>query len=216
MTRLLLLLLLCPFVVQAQQEDLKPIGTDLVPTNEWNGTWWQSGVKTQYTYDGLDIRPNQLGQYILASGDVDAIREYNAYTSSRQAGGWLIAAGLLTAVVGAPIMFSNRPNSNGKFEITQPFVCPSGMYCGTPVGGGSRQTVTIPNVQRRRSFNTGSALLMGGAILAGVGWGLKLPGWHVRRSVQYYNRALKERGVSWRLTPYSTGMASGIGLVGQL
>lgn len=215
MTRFSLLLLLCPFIASTQQSDLKPIGSDLLPTNQWTGYYWQSGVKLQYTYDGLDIRAKDLGQYILASDDANAIRAYNAYIGSRQAGGWLIAGGVLTAVIGAPIMLSNRPNSNGKFETTQPFVCPSGMYCGTPVGGG-RQMVTVPDAQRRRSYYAGSMLFMGGAILAGIGWGLNLPGQNLRRSVQYYNRTLRERGVSWRLTPYSTGSPAGIGLVGRL
>ena len=86
MTRFLLLLILCPFVARAQQSDLKPIGTDLIPTNQWTGNYWQSGVKAQYTYDGLDIRAKDLGQYILASDDAEAIRAYNAYIGSRQAG----------------------------------------------------------------------------------------------------------------------------------
>lgn len=151
MTRFLLLLILCPFIAEAQQNDLKPIGSNLLPTNQWAGYYWQSGVKVQYTYDGIDIRAKDLGQYILASDDTDALRAYNAYMGSRQAGGWLIAGGLLTAVIGAPIMLSNRPGSTGNFTMTQPFVCPGGSYCGTPVGG-SRQMVSVPDTQRKRSY----------------------------------------------------------------
>ena len=183
----------------------------------------QSGVKTQYIYNGLDIRAKDLGQYIIASGDANAIREYKTYLNSRQTGGWLIAAGLLTAVIGAPIMLSNRPNAGGKFITQQPYVCPTGYACGGTAtngklvyGGQVAFYQDVTDTQRKSAFNTGSALLLGGAILAGIGWGLNLPGRHVRRSVQYYNRALRERGISWRLTPYSSGSASGVGLVGRL
>ena len=223
MTRLLLLFALCPLIVVAQPDTLRPIENDLLPANYWNGYGWQSGVKTQYIYNGLDIRAKDLGQYIIASGDADATRQYNAYLNSRQAGGWLIAGGLLTAVIGAPIMLSNGPGSDGKFTTQQPYICPTGYACGGTATNGKLvyggQVVfyqDVTDTQRKNAFNTGSALLLGGAILAGIGWGLKIPGRHVRRSVQYYNRALKERGISWRLTPYSSGNASGVGLVGRL
>lgn len=222
MTRFLLLLILCPFIAEAQQNDLKPIGSDLLPSNYWDGNSFQSSVKVQYTYDGLDIRAKDLGQYIIASGDADATREYNAYLNSRQAGGWLIAGGVLTAVIGAPIMLSNRPGSDSKFVTQQPYVCPTGLVCGSTVtgktvyGGGVLGNFPVADTQRRRSYYAGSVLFLGGAIIAGIGWGLNLPGRHMRRSVQYYNRALRERGISWKLQPYSTGSPSGIGLVGRL
>lgn len=60
-------------------------------------------------------------------------------------------------------------------------------------------------------------MLLSGAILAGIGWGMQMPGQHVRRAVQYYNRALKQPlpGVSWKFQPYSTLTNAGVGLVGQ-
>ena len=211
MTRFLLLFALCPLVLLAQPDTLRPIDSDLLPATYWDGNMMQSGVKTQYTYDGLDIRAKDLGQYIIASGDANAVREYKTYLNSRQAGGWLIAAGVITAVIGAPIMLSNRPGKGGEFMTTQSLPCSSpGFYC---IGDGM---IDVPDTQRRRSYYAGSALFLGGAVLAGIGWGLKIPGRHVRRSVQYYNRALRERGISWRLTPYATGSASGLGLVGRL
>ena len=107
------------------------------------------------------------------------------------------------------MMLSNRPNKEGGFFTTQPYQCPPGYYCS------GNTLVRVPDNQRKASFNTGSALLLGGSLLAGIGWGLNMPGKHVRRSVQYYNRALKERSVSWRLSPYSGGSHSGLGLSGR-
>lgn len=223
MTRILLFLVLCSFAAWAQPDNLKPIGSDLLPSNYWNGHGWQSGVKTQYTYDGLDIRARDLGQYIMASGDANATREYNAYRNSRHAGGWLIAGGVLTAIIGTPIMLSNRPGSDGKFTTQQPYVCPTGYACGGTSGKmvyGGRVAFyqTVPDTRREKANAVGGVMLLSGAILAGIGWGMQLPGKHVRRAVQYYNRALKQQqpGISWQLQPYATGCTSGIGLVGRL
>ena len=228
MKKLLLLLLFCPLSLWAQQdripppiqgEELKPIQSDLIPS--YNGRYGHQ-VKTQYMYDGLDVRhARDLGQYILASGDPDAIHEFNAYIGSRKAGGWLIAGGITSAIIGAIIMGSNGPGSDGKFTMQQPFYCPTGYACGgtgisgTIYGGGIAGYQTVTDTQRQNSYAKGGVLLLGGALMAGIGWGLNMPGQHLRRSVQYYNRALKQRGVSWRLTPYSSWTNAGVGLVGH-
>lgn len=220
------ILLLGPFSLWAQIDSLapvrahtlKPIQSDLLPA--YYGRYGTS-IRTQYTYDGLDVRhAKDLGQYIMASGDPDAIREFNAYLGSRRTGGWLIAGGIVTAVVGAAIMGSNGPGSDGKFTTQQPIYCPAGSYCGStshgPIYGGQIISYApATDTQRQNAYGTGGALLLGGAILAGIGWGMNLPGSHLRRSVQYYNRALKQQGISWRLSPYSTFSNSGIGLLGR-
>lgn len=227
MKTLQLLLLLCPYYVWAQHvtlpppisaENLKPIETDLVPSN---GRYGQQ-VKTQYMYDGLDVRhAKDLGQYIYASGNPDAIREFDRYIGSRKTGGWLIAGGVTTAIIGAIIMGSNGPGSDGKFTMQQPFVCPMGYACGgigisgTVYGGGIVGYQTVTDTQRQNSYAKGGVFLMGGALLAGIGWGLNMPGSHLRRSVQYYNRALKQQTGSWRLTPYSAWSSTGVVLVGR-
>ncbi|WP_338874227.1 hypothetical protein WBJ53_01220 [Spirosoma sp. SC4-14] len=217
MKNLILLLLVCSTPVWAQidllqstsADTLKPIGSDLIP-----GYGRYNQVRTRYTYDGIDIRhAKDLGPYIMASGDPMAIREFQSYISSRHTGGWLIAGGIATAIVGGVVMSSNAPGSNG-FYTTQYFQCPTGQYCGTPVGG-TYPTIQVPDVQRKHAFNTGSALLLSGSLLAGIGWGLCMPGPHIRRSVQYYNRALKQRGISWQMTPYSSLNSSGVGLLGK-
>lgn len=225
MRYLLLLFLLSPFQLWAQADTLgplrtstlKPIESDLIPGYGRYGTH----VRTQYMYDGLDVRhPKELGQYILASGDANAIHEFKAYMGSRHTGGWLIAGGITSAIIGGIIMGSNGPGTNGKFTMQQPIVCPTGYACGGSLGkmvyGGQiagYQTVT--DTQRQSVYATGGLMFLGGAILVGIGWGMNLPGQHFRRSVQYYNRALKQQGVSWRLTPYSTFSNSGVGLVGR-
>ncbi len=226
MRHLLFILLLCPLSLWAQVDSLapvrastlKPIESELLPA--YHGRYGTS-VRTQYTYDGLDVRHKKdLGQYIMASGDPDAIREFNAYLSSRHTGGWLIAGGIVTAVIGTAIMGSNGPGSDGKFTTQQPIYCPTGSYCGTTASGtiyGGQIAGYVPatDTKRQNAFGTGGALLLGGAILAGIGWGMNLPGPHLRRSVQYYNRALRQQGISWRLTPYSTFSNLGAGLVGR-
>ena len=226
MKTLLLLLLLSPLSLWAQQdripspgqgENLKPIESDLVPS--YNGRYGQQ-VKTQYMYDGLDVRhAKDLGQYIYASGDPDAIHEFNAYISSRKAGGWLIAGGLTAATVGAIIMGSNGPGSNGKFTLQQPYVCPTGYACGgsggVVYGGQIAGYQTMADTQRKNTYAAGGLTLLAGMLMTGIGWGLNMPGSHLRRSVQYYNRALKQRGLSWQLTPYSSLSNSGVDLVGR-
>ncbi len=228
MKKILLLLFLCPLHLWAQQdripppvqaESLKPIESDLIPT--YNGRYGQH-VRAQYMYDGLDVRrAKDLGQYIYASGDPDAIHEFNAYINSRKTGGWLIAGGITSALIGAIIMGSNGPGSDGKFTIQQPFYCPTGYACGgtgisgTVYGGQIAGYQTVTDTHRQNTYAVGGIMFLGGAILAGIGWGMNLPGQHVRRSVQYYNRALKQRGISWQLTPYSSLSNSGVGLVGR-
>lgn len=217
MKNLILLLLVCSTPVWAQQtllppisaDSLKPIGNELIP-----GYGRYNQVRTRYTYDGIDVRhAKDLGQYIMASGDPMAIHEFQSYIRSRHAGGWLIAGGVVSVIVGGIIMSSNAPGSNG-FYTTQYFQCPAGQYCGTSVGG-TYPTIQVPDVQRKNAFNAGSAVLLTGSLLAGIGWGLCMPGGHVRRSVQYYNRSLKQRGISWQMTPYSSLSSSGVGLLGK-
>ncbi|AUD03046.1 hypothetical protein [Spirosoma pollinicola] len=228
MKTLLFLLLLGPMQLWAQQltipppvqqENLKPIESDLVPA--YNGRYGQN-VKTQYMYDGLDVRrAKDLGQYIYASGDPDAIQEFNTYIGSRKTGGWLIAGGITSALIGAIIMGSSGPGSDGKFTMQQPFYCPIGYACGgtgisgTVYGGQIAGYQTVTDTHRQNTYATGGIMLLGGAILAGIGWGMNMPGQHFRRSVQYYNKALRQRGVSWQLKPYSSFSTSGVGLVGR-
>lgn len=226
MKKLLFLFLLYPLSLWAQPdriappvqpESLKPIESDLIPS--YNGRYGQQ-VRTQYMYDGLDVRhAKDLGQYIMASGDADAIHEFNQYIGSRHAGGWLIATGITSALIGAIIMGSNGPGSDGKFTTKQPYYCPTGYVCGgsggTVYGGQVVTYQTVTDAHRQNTYAAGGVTFIGGAILAGIGFGMQIPGQHMRRAVQFYNRTLKQRSTSWRLSPYSTWSSWGIGLTGR-
>ncbi|GAB3501072.1 hypothetical protein GCM10027341_27360 [Spirosoma knui] len=214
-------LLAQPSVVPSliQTDTLKLIESELQPGyyNRYGQT-----VRSQYMYDGLDIKAKNLKPYIMASGDPMAIREFQSYLNGRHAGGWLIAGGITTAIIGAIIMGSNGPNSDGKFIVQQPIVCPPGYACGSSTTGGGMvyggQIAGYQDVidtKRQNTYAGGGITLISGAILAGIGWGMQIPGQHVRRAVQYYNRTLKQRGVSWQVKPYSSISNSGIGLVGR-
>lgn len=122
-------------------------------------------------------------------------------------------------IVGTAIALSNGPGSNGKFTTQQPIVCPVGSICGgslgTVYGGQVAGYQTVSDTKRVNTNAAGLVTLLGGGVLTALGWCLNMPGRHVRRSVQYYNRALKQPGISWQLTPYSTAGNSGVGLVGR-
>jgi hypothetical protein len=213
MKYLLLLVLISPFELWAQSDTLKPVRTETLKLIESEITpgygRYRNQVHIQYIYDGLDVRhAKDLGQYIMASGDPDAIREFNAYKSSRHAGGWLIAGGIASVITGFAIMMSNGPGADGKFTTTQQLPMQPGIY----YTGGN--TITVPDVQRQNTYSKGGVILLGGALLGGIGWGLCLPGKHLRRSVQYYNKALKQQGISWQVKPYSSYTNAGLGLVG--
>lgn len=225
MKRLCVLLLFLPSLLRAQtdsvqtlrRQDLKPIGTDLIPA--YRGYYYGTTVQSQYTYDGLDIKAKNLVPYIVASGNPDAIREINAYVSNRHTGGWLIAGGVTSMIVGTVMMASNSPGADGKFTMQQPYVCPTGFACSsggkTVYGGQVVGYTTEVDTERKNAFSAGFVVLLGGGILTGIGWGLNLPGGHVRRAVQYYNRSLKQAGVSWRIQPGTTITAAGLTLSGR-
>lgn len=217
MKKLLFFLLLSPFQLWAQayvtrpvdKETLKPISSDLIPGYGYSrhGGW----SKTQYMYDGLDVRhPKDLGQYIYASGDPDAIREFKNYITSRHAGGWLIAGGILTAGIGLGVALANDHSGEatlGPYYSTAT-VTPNGTVCGGYCN-------SVPDRTNHTAVKAGVTTMFGGLLIAALGGWMLRPGQHFRRSVQYYNRALKQQGISWQLTPYATFSNSGIGLVGK-
>lgn len=216
MKTLLFMLLALPLLAQAQsdtlrsarREDLKPIGNDLIPTYYGRYGW---GARPQYTYDGLDIRPRELGPYILALGDENATREWQKYQTGRSAGVLMIIGGSITTIAGFATMGSNRPDANGNFYVARTYT----LSQGVSIVGGNGQTYNTITVQeedtsRKNAYAGGVLLGMTGSILAGIGVCMQFPGRHVRRAVQYYNRALRQQGVSWRLEP--TGVLMGGGL----
>lgn len=200
----LLILLFVPLDLWAQADTLQPIRTDtlkIIGTEliSGYGRYGQS-VRTQYTYDGIDVkRPLDLEKYIRASGDVDAIGELDRIKARRQSSWPLIVLGS-GLYIGGLIGIANAIDSDSdRRTITY-------------------STPTYPYTQTRTVSSKGA----GGVIVALIGvaigtWGfsLRAPGNHFRRSVQYYNRSLRRRNISWQMIPYSSPSTSGVSLFGR-
>ncbi len=208
MKTLLFLLLSWPLGLWAQTEMLKPIESDLVPRY---GGRYGTEVRTQYVYDGLDVRhPKDLRKYIMASADGDAIREFNAYMVSRRAGSWLIAAGVLTSGIGLGVALTNDRSGEASLGTYSSVATP--MPNGTVCGGYCN---AVPDRTNRTAVRAGITTMASGLLMVALGGWMLRPGQHMRRSVQYYNRALKQQGILWQLTPHSSVTNSGVGLVGR-
>lgn len=220
MKTLLLMLLALPLLAQAQsdtlrsmrKENLKPVGTDFIPA--YNGRYGWGG-RPQYTYDGLDIRPQELGPYILALGDENAISEWQKYQTGRSAGILMIIGGSITTIAGFVTMGNNRPDSDGGFHVTKTYPLQPGVSIVGSNGNYNYYTVKEEDTSRKNAYAGGVLLGLTGSILAGIGVCMQLPGHHVRRAVQHYNRALKQQGISWRVQPYGSVSSSGVSLVGR-
>ena len=204
MKALLILLLIAPIELWAQDDSsrtirissLKLIGTDLIPVYGRYG----NGVRSRYTYDGIDIRrTTDLEKYIRASNDADANAEFSRFIARRQSSWPLIIVGsgvYIGGLIGMANAISSDPNRR-----TVTYSSPTYPYT---------RTSTVSN-----RGGGGAIVALIGVGLAAWGFALRAPGNHVRRSVQYYNRALKQRGISWQLSPYSAAGNSGVGLVGR-
>lgn len=171
-------------------EALRPIGTEHFPTYGRYG----GGYRTQFQYDGLDIKPTDLKPYIMASGDPDAIANFNRYLERRQTGKVLIWLGAITATTGLVMTAVARSDPNSS----NPWVASNTVGDG-PSGAG------------------GFVVGMLGVAVATVGLGESMPtgNKHLRRAIQHYNRSLNRRGISWQLSPYGTVRSSGLALVGR-
>ena len=200
----LFFLLFVPFDVWAQADTLKPIRIDtlkVIGTELISGYGrYGRGVRTQYTYDGIDVRrPLDLEKYIRASGDVDAITELDRIRARRQSSWPLIILGS-GLYIGGLIGIANAIDSDtDRRTITY-------------------STLTYPYTQTRTVSSKGAGGLIVALVGVGLGtWGfsLRAPGSHFRRSVQYYNRSLRQRGISWHMVPYSSTTASGVGFIGK-
>lgn len=205
MKKLLFFILLSPVYVWAQvdttelvrRDALKPIETDLLPA--YRGRYG-TGVRTQYMYDGLDVRRvTDLEKYIRASGDIDANAEFDRFKARRQSSLPLILVGS-AAYIGGLIGMANAISSDPN-RRTVTYSSPTYPYTRT-------STVSDRGVG-------GLVVSLLGVGIGAWGFSLRAPGQHLRRAVQYYNRSLKQSGISWQLKPYSTYSNSGIGLVGR-
>lgn len=201
---LFIILLWYPFLLRGQSDTLRPIRADTLKPIERDLIPYPSRYgrrfRAQYTYDGIDVRRStDLEKYIRASGDVDANAEFDRFLARRRSSWPLIligSAAYIGGLIGGANAVASDPN---RRTVTY-------------------TTATYPYTRTATVSDRGAGgfvIALVGVGLAAWGFGLRAPGQHVRRSVQYYNRALKQRGISWRLTPYSTGVASGVGLTGR-
>ncbi|WP_234736308.1 hypothetical protein [Tellurirhabdus bombi] len=198
--------------VLAQTEGLKPIQKEN-QTVTW-GTQYgpRHQSQTTYFYDGIEVRRvTELGKYILASGNPDAIREYRKFTSSRRVGTGLIVVGGVTSVIGAVITFSS--NSDSRRDIAGIPIYQNGLYYSN--GMAYSRNPFSSQQSEKKSLNRGGIVTMAsGLTVLLVGSIMHRPGLHLRRSVQYYNRALENR-VSLKLEPHWDNTNAGLGLVAR-
>ena len=197
MKTLIFFLLALPIGVWAQTEPLKPIETTSEPTYQYFHHRSRYGLSQRYLYDGIEMgRALDLAPYIMASGDGNAIQEFQQYTGQRRLRTILLAAGGATMLLGG---------------IVTTRLATSRTFSGPP----NPTTFGAFTNDARRMYTSGLLTAGAGFIVAAIGALAVRPEYHLRRSVQYYNRSLKRQGVSWQLTPYSGASQSGIGLVGR-
>ena len=197
MKTLFLFLFALPIGVWAQNEPLKPIETTSEPTYQYFGHGNRYGLSQRYMYDGIEVgRAPDLAPYIMASGDKNAIQEFQQYARQRRLRTIMLAAGGATMLFGGIIATKSSA---------------SRLFSGPP----SPTTFSTFANDASRRYTNGMLTAGAGFIVVAIGALAVRPEFHLRRAIQYYNRSLKQQGVSWQFTPYSGISHSGIGLVGQ-
>lgn len=213
MKTLYLVLLAWPVGVWAQQsEPLKPIETVTYSVPLYTQYGYRPHSTSNYLYDGIEVRrPTDLGKYILASGDPDAIREYRQFKSGRELGAGLLVVGSVTTLVGMIITATPKetPAQNNVPKLTYY----NGLWYGNGmVYSGNPYADTEPKKQVRKggiiTMTTGLSAILIGALV-------RMPGFHFRRSIQYYNKSLRTKDVSIRLEPRYDYTGAGAGLVAR-
>lgn len=199
MKTLFLLLIGLPIGGWAQTEPLKPIETTLEPSYQYFHHGSGYGLGQRYMYDGIEVRRAlDLAPYIKASGNENAIQEFQQYVRQRRVRTTMLVAGGSTMLLGGIIATTGLAGSSNAFLIS-----PN----ATTIGAFTNEA--------RRTQTTGLLTAGAGFAVAAIGALALHPEFHLRRSIQYYNRALKQQGVSWQVTPYANISHSGIGLVAR-
>lgn len=213
MKALYVLLLAWPVGVWAQSEPLKPIETVTYSVPIYTQYGYRNQSSSQYLYDGIEVRrATDFGQYILASGDPNAINEYRQFKSGRELGTGLMLVGGVTSLVGMIITASPK--------VTQIQTgIPKGLsyYNGAWYGNGMVYLGDpyARNDTKKEVRKGGVVTMTTGLSLFLVGSLIRIPGFHFRRSIQYYNKSLQTKGVSLRLEPHWESNNSGLGLVAR-
>ncbi|GAB3895388.1 hypothetical protein GCM10028803_11860 [Larkinella knui] len=211
MKTLYFLLLAWPVGVWAQTETLKPIETATYSVPVYTRYGYQPHYSSQYVYDGIEVRrPTDLGQYILASGDPNAIAEYRQFKSGRDFGTSLMVVGGVTSLVGMIITASPK-ETQSQSGIPKGATYYNGAWYGNGmVYYGNPTTETKKEVRKGGvvTMTTGLSVFLIGSLL-------RMPGLHFRRSIQYYNKSLRSKDVSIRLEPHWDSTHAGAGLVAR-
>ncbi|WP_018617951.1 hypothetical protein [Spirosoma luteum] len=197
MKTLFLFLIILPASVWAQTEPLKPIETTSEPTYQYFHHGNGYGLSQRYIYDGIEVRrAPDLAPYIEASGDKNAIQEFQQYVRQRRLRTIMLVVGGSTMLLGGII--------TTRLGASQTL---TGPLTATSLGAFTNEA---------RKTHTTALLTAGvGFAIAAIGALALHPDFHLRRSIQYYNRSLKQQGVSWQVMPYSSISHSGIGLMAQ-
>ncbi|RRA98595.1 hypothetical protein [Larkinella rosea] len=213
MKTLYVLLLMWPVGVWAQQEPLKPIETTTYSVPQYTRYGYRQGYTSRYLYDGVEVRRStELGKYILASGDPNAINEYRQFKTGRSIGTTLMVTGGIASIVG--LIIAATPKETQNLNGVPPGLT---YYNGAWYGNGM---VYLGNPYA--NTETKKEPRKGGMVTFGVGFGaaligtlIRTPGFHFRRSIQYYNKSLQTKDVSLRLEPHWESSNSGLGLVAR-
>ncbi|GAB3323977.1 hypothetical protein GCM10027299_20750 [Larkinella ripae] len=192
---------------------MKPIETVTNSVPVYTQYGYRTHSSSNYLYDGIEVRrPTELGQYILASGDPDAIREYRQFKGGRELGTGLLAVGSVTTLVGM-IITAIPKEVPSQSDIPKNLTYYNGAWYGNGmVYYGNPYANSEPRKEVRKG---GVATLATGLSLVLVGSLIRMPGFHFRRSVQYYNKSLRNNDVSIRLEPRWESTHSGVGLVAR-
>ncbi|WP_138992985.1 hypothetical protein [Larkinella sp. C7] len=213
MKTLYVLLLAWPVGVWAQSEPLKPIETVTYSVPIYTQYGYRNQPSMQYLYDGIEVRrATDLGQYILASNDPNAIREYRQFKSGRELGTSLMLVGGVTSLVG--IIITANPK-----EVQSQNGVPKGLtyYNGAWYGNGLVYLGNpYANTETKKEVRKGGLVTMTtGLSMFLIGSLIRIPGFHFRRSIQYYNKSLQTKGVSFRLEPHIDYTNAGMGVVAR-
>ncbi|GAB3268943.1 hypothetical protein GCM10027347_38670 [Larkinella harenae] len=212
-TLYVLLLLALPVGVWAQSEPLKPIEIVRYSEPVYTRIGFRPHYTSRYLYDGIEVRrATELGQYILASGDPNAIREYRQFKRGRDVGTGLMIAGGATSLVGM-ILTAIPKEVPGQKTVPPGLVFQNGAWYGNGmIFYGDPYAGAEPRKEIRKSglitLSTGLTTLLIGSLI-------RRPGIHFRRSVQYYNKSLRTNDVSIRLEPQWNGKHGVLGVVAR-
>jgi hypothetical protein len=213
MKALYILLLAWPVGVWAQSESLKPIETNTYSVPRYTRYGYQYGSSSRYLYDGIEVRRStDLGKYILASGDPNAICEYRQFQSGRGVGTTMMVVGGVASVVGiilaaSPKVVQDQGNVPAGLTYYNGAWYGNGLvYLGNPYA--NQHETKVVNKGGLVTMATGFSVFMIGSLL-------RMPGFHFRRSIQYYNKSLQSKDVSLRLEPHLDYTNSGVGLVAR-